>query len=321
MGPDLMAKMQEQAEKFGTEVVYDDVVKLELTGDVEKIVLGSGAEHEAESVIFATGSAPRRSVSRASRDCPVTECRIARRATASSSASRPSLSSAAATPRWRKRPSSRNSPRRCTSSTVARSCAPPRSCRSEPSRTRRSSSCGTARSSTVLGGDAVSGLLLRDTVDGTERELAVTGVFVAIGNDPRTHLVHDSLRLTSTAPSGWTAAPRAPRCPGSSPPVMWSTRSIARRSRLPAVVPPPPSTSSTTSPPAAMPELLRRMPPRSTASKTPPDRAVRAESGTSRHPPAFHTPEPKEPRLTTRGDRHDRQGHEREHLAAGRHRR
>ena len=48
----------------------------------------------------------------------------------------------------------------------------------------------------VLGGDAVTGLLLRDTVDGSTRELPVTGVFVAIGNDPRTHLVHDQLRLT-----------------------------------------------------------------------------------------------------------------------------
>ncbi len=43
---------------------------------------------------------------------------------------------------------------------------------------------------------AVSGLLLRDTVDGSTRELPVTGVFVAIGNDPRTHLVHGSLDLT-----------------------------------------------------------------------------------------------------------------------------
>ena len=48
----------------------------------------------------------------------------------------------------------------------------------------------------VLGDDAVSGLLLRDTVDGSTRELPVTGVFVAIGNDPRTHLVHEKLDLT-----------------------------------------------------------------------------------------------------------------------------
>jgi thioredoxin reductase (NADPH) len=48
----------------------------------------------------------------------------------------------------------------------------------------------------ILGEDAVSGALLRSTVDGTTRELALEGLFVAIGNDPRTHLVHGKLELT-----------------------------------------------------------------------------------------------------------------------------
>jgi len=37
---------------------------------------------------------------------------------------------------------------------------------------------------------------LRSTVDDTTRELPLDGLFVAIGNDPRTHLVHDKLDLT-----------------------------------------------------------------------------------------------------------------------------
>jgi len=48
----------------------------------------------------------------------------------------------------------------------------------------------------VLGGDKVTGLKLKNLVDGTESELAVTGVFVAIGNDPRTELVKESLEIT-----------------------------------------------------------------------------------------------------------------------------
>jgi thioredoxin reductase (NADPH) len=48
----------------------------------------------------------------------------------------------------------------------------------------------------VLGGDKVTGLRLKNLVDGTETELAVTGVFVAIGNDPRTDLIRDKLELT-----------------------------------------------------------------------------------------------------------------------------
>jgi len=59
-GPELMMQMQQQAEKFGTEVVYDDVVSLELDGDVKKVTLGSGITHEAKAVIFATGSAYRK---------------------------------------------------------------------------------------------------------------------------------------------------------------------------------------------------------------------------------------------------------------------
>src|SRR3546814_7708357 len=48
----------------------------------------------------------------------------------------------------------------------------------------------------ILGEDAVNGVVLRSTVDGSTRELPLDGLFVAIGNDPRTHLVHGKLDLT-----------------------------------------------------------------------------------------------------------------------------
>ena len=60
MGPDLMAKFQAQAERFGTEVVYDDVVSLELDGPVKRVKLGNGEEYEAAALIYATGSAYRK---------------------------------------------------------------------------------------------------------------------------------------------------------------------------------------------------------------------------------------------------------------------
>ncbi|WP_235559012.1 NAD(P)/FAD-dependent oxidoreductase, partial [Microbacterium sp. Leaf351] len=59
-GPELMAKLQEQAEKFGTTVRYDDVTALDLSGDVKRVTLGNGAVEEADAVIFATGSAYRK---------------------------------------------------------------------------------------------------------------------------------------------------------------------------------------------------------------------------------------------------------------------
>ena len=48
----------------------------------------------------------------------------------------------------------------------------------------------------ILGDEAVTGLVVRSTEDGVERSIPLDGVFVAIGNDPRTHLVHGKLDLT-----------------------------------------------------------------------------------------------------------------------------
>ena len=89
-----------------------------------------------------------------------------------------------------------SSHRRSTSSTAATSCAPRRSCRSARSRTRRSSSSGTARSSTSSATEAVTGH--RPALDGRriDTRTAARRLFVAIGNDPRTHLVHGKLELT-----------------------------------------------------------------------------------------------------------------------------
>ncbi len=131
----------------------------------------------------------------ASTICSATACRPAPRATASSSAATTSRSSAAATPRSRKRTSSPSSPTRSRSFTGARSCGHRRSCRTAPSRTRRSSSSGTATVTDVKGDGRVEALQLRDTETGAESELEVTGLFVAIGHDPNTKLFVDKLEL------------------------------------------------------------------------------------------------------------------------------
>ncbi|SJM63457.1 thioredoxin-disulfide reductase [Gulosibacter sp. 10] len=60
LGPDLMERFQQQAERFGTELVYDDVEALELEGDVKRIRTAYSGEYEALAVILATGSAYRR---------------------------------------------------------------------------------------------------------------------------------------------------------------------------------------------------------------------------------------------------------------------
>ncbi|QPK94136.1 thioredoxin-disulfide reductase [Actinomyces sp. zg-332] len=60
MGPDLMTNMQEQAERFGTEVVYADATRVELDGEVKKIITSDDEVYLAKTVILATGSEPRK---------------------------------------------------------------------------------------------------------------------------------------------------------------------------------------------------------------------------------------------------------------------
>src|SRR5690606_20376484 len=60
MGPDLMSKMQQQAERFDTAVVYDDATALDVSGEFTAVTHGSGDVLEARSSIFATGSAYRK---------------------------------------------------------------------------------------------------------------------------------------------------------------------------------------------------------------------------------------------------------------------
>jgi thioredoxin reductase (NADPH) len=57
-GPDLMAAMRAQAERFGSELVVDDVTSVDLLGDI-KVVSTHDATYRAKSVIVATGSSYR----------------------------------------------------------------------------------------------------------------------------------------------------------------------------------------------------------------------------------------------------------------------
>ncbi|RYG76478.1 thioredoxin-disulfide reductase [Yimella sp. RIT 621] len=59
MGPDLMEQMRAQAERFGAELVRDDVTAMELTGDIKTVTDGEGNVHKAHAVILAMGSAYR----------------------------------------------------------------------------------------------------------------------------------------------------------------------------------------------------------------------------------------------------------------------
>jgi thioredoxin reductase (NADPH) len=59
MGPELMESMRKQAARFGTELITDDVVEMDLKGDIKTVKDGSGNVVQARAVILATGSAYR----------------------------------------------------------------------------------------------------------------------------------------------------------------------------------------------------------------------------------------------------------------------
>ena len=195
-GPDLMTKMQEQAERFGAEVLYDDVVSLELDGPVKKVTLGSGAVHEAASLVFATGSAPRkigiegeqRLSGRGVSYCATCDGFFFReKAIAVVGGGDSAMEEATFLTKFASKVYviHRRDELRASKIMQDRAMA-----------NEKIEFVWNAAVVDVLGEDAVTGVVLEDTVDGSRRELALEGVFVAIGNDPRVHLVHDKLDLT-----------------------------------------------------------------------------------------------------------------------------
>lgn len=60
MGPEVMDKFRAQAERFGAELIADDVTAVELSGDVKTVSLADGTRYSAKAVILATGSGYRK---------------------------------------------------------------------------------------------------------------------------------------------------------------------------------------------------------------------------------------------------------------------
>ncbi|MFN3949110.1 thioredoxin-disulfide reductase [Microbacterium sp.] len=195
-GPDLMAKMQAQAERFGAQVLYDDVVSLELDGPVKRITLGSGKVEEAVSVIYATGSAYRklglegedRLSGRGVSWCATCDGFFFRdRTIAVVGGGDSAMEEANFLTKFASKVYiiHRKDSLRASKIMQERAFANP-----------KIEFIWNSAVDEILGDEAVNGVRLRSTVDDTLRELPLDGLFVAIGNDPRTHLVHDKLQLT-----------------------------------------------------------------------------------------------------------------------------
>ena len=195
-GPELMQRMQEQAEKFGTEVVYDDITEVDFSGDVKRVTAGDGSVHEALTVIYATGSAYRK-IGLADEDrlsghgvswCATCDGFFFREKTiAVVGGGDSAMEEATFLTRFADKVYVIHRRSELKASKIMQQRA---------FDNEKIEFVWDSEVSAIHGESEVEGVTLRSTVDGSERELAIQGLFVAIGNDPRTHLVHGKLDLT-----------------------------------------------------------------------------------------------------------------------------
>src|ERR1700743_505780 len=187
MGPELMDSLRKQAERFGAELVSDDVVEVDLTAS-PKVVKTETDTYLAKSVIIATGSKYKELGVPGEKELSghgVSWCATCdgfffrEKDIAVIGGGDSALEEATFLTRFAKSVTvvHRRDTLRASKIMQDRAFANPKIKFQWDSEVAE-----------VLGDGKVSGLLIRSTKDGTEHVLPVTGVFVAIGHDPRSEL-------------------------------------------------------------------------------------------------------------------------------------
>jgi thioredoxin reductase (NADPH) len=196
MGPDLMENFEKQATRFGAEIQFEDVTSLELAGDIKTVTIGTGETFQARSVIISTGSAYRelglpdeqRLSGHGVSWCATCDGFFFKdQDIAVVGGGDSALEEALFLTKFAK------------SVTVVHRRDTLRASKIMQDRALSHPKITFVWNSEVVGIDGeakVTGLRLNDTVTGQKSSLAVTGLFVAIGNDPRVDLVKDQLTLT-----------------------------------------------------------------------------------------------------------------------------
>jgi thioredoxin reductase (NADPH) len=197
-GPELMFKLQEQAEKFGAEVLLDDVTSVDLTGDVKKVTLGSGTVEEALTVIFATGSAYRklglpdeeRLSGRGVSWCATCDgFFFKQKEIAVVGGGDSAMEEATFLTRFASKVYVIHRSETLRASKIMQDRAQGND---------KIEFLFNKQVTAILGDEKATGVQLTDTVDGSTSDLDLDGLFIAIGNDPRVHLVHGQVDLTSS---------------------------------------------------------------------------------------------------------------------------
>jgi thioredoxin reductase (NADPH) len=195
MGPQLMEEMRKQAERFGAELVTDDVTSVDLSADIKTVTDGSGNTHSAHTVVLAMGSGYRelglenekRLSGHGVSWCATCDGfffrqqEIAVVGGGDTAAEEATFLTRFADKvylihrRDELRASKVMAERVLTNEKI------------EP--------VWNSQVVDVLGEDKVNGIVIEDTITGDTRELPVTGLFIAIGHDPRSELIAGQIDL------------------------------------------------------------------------------------------------------------------------------
>lgn len=195
MGPDLMDAMRAQAEKFGAKLVRDDIVEMDLTGDIKILKDGSGNTLQAKSVILATGSAykeiglenEKRLSGRGVSWCATCDGFFYRqKVVAVVGGGDSAMEEATFLTRFAEKVVVIHRRDTLRASKIMADRA-----RSNP----KIEFVWNTEVTDVLGDTSMNALKLRNLVTGEESERAFDGLFVAIGHSPRSELLHGQIDL------------------------------------------------------------------------------------------------------------------------------
>ncbi|MCX4448064.1 thioredoxin-disulfide reductase [Streptomyces sp. NPDC087866] len=195
MGPELMDNMRAQAERFGAELIPDDVVSVDLTGDIKTVTDTAGTVHRAKAVIVTTGSQHRK-LGLPNEDAlsgrGVSWCATCDgfffkdQDIAVVGGGDTAMEEATFLSRFAKSVTiiHRRDTLRASKTMQERAFADP-----------KIKFAWDSEVAGVNGEQKLSGVTLRNTKTGETSELPVTGLFIAVGHDPRTELFKGQLDL------------------------------------------------------------------------------------------------------------------------------
>jgi thioredoxin reductase (NADPH) len=196
-GPELMDSFRQQAERFGTEVLLDDVIEVDLTGATKIVKTGGGKTFEAKTVILATGAAYRELGLPREKElsgygiswCATCDGFFFREKTiAVVGGGDSAMEEATFLTRFASKVYliHRRDSFKASKIMQERALANP-----------KIEVIWNTEVAELLGEGKLTGVTTRNLVDGTEKQLDLDGLFIAIGNDPRVWLVENQVELTS----------------------------------------------------------------------------------------------------------------------------